>query len=248
MYADNEVDMRNIAVVSSGRGAEYTRMGVLNFSFWDWRRGVARLKQAGRGGVGTVFRDKKVKALVIKSKTITPAWRITESKVGKEFTSSICTSCKKSDINKIREIINKWNSDPEYIIEMMQDIQDQEKFISKFAIDELSAKTGVSRGQLYHIATFYKAFSLNPRGEHVIQVCVGTACHVKGAMKILESFERELGIKQGETTKDEKFSLEAVACLGCCSLAPVVKIGEEIIGNVKISDIAKIISGKRGEK
>lgn len=247
MYADNELDMRNIAVVSTGRGAEYARMGVLNFSFWDWRRGVARLKQAGRGGIGTVFRNKKIKALVVKSLPINSAWRISESKVSKPFQDSICASSCKTEISKIDEIIKKWNSDPEYVIEMMQDIQDTEHYISKDAIDEICKKTGRAKSQLYHIATFYKAFSLKPRGEQVIQVCLGTACHVKGAPKILEAFERELGIKQGETTKDEKFTLEAVACLGCCSLAPVVKIGEEIIGNVKVKDVSKIISERRGE-
>jgi len=124
---------------------------------------------------------------------------------------------------------------------MMQDVQEKERFISKDAIQQISLITGVPESQLYHIATFYKAFSLKPRGELNIQVCIGTACHVKGAAKILDSFERELAIKQGETTKDERFSLEAIACLGTCSIAPVVKIGDEIIGNVMSKDVPKLI-------
>jgi NADH:ubiquinone oxidoreductase subunit E len=247
MYADNELDMGNIAVVSSGRGAEYTRMGVLNFSFWDWRRGVARMKQAGRGGIGTVFRNKKLKALVVKSLPVTPAWRISESKMAKTFTDNICTSPCKTDRSRIHKIIEKWNSDPEYIIEMMQDIQNTERYISSTAIDEICKRTGRPKAQIYHIATFYKDFSLKPRGEKVIQVCSGTACHVKEAPKLLEALEKELGIKNGETTSDEKFTLEAVPCLGYCSIAPVIKIGEEIIGNVRIKDVSKIISERRGK-
>ncbi|MCK4236123.1 MAG: NAD(P)H-dependent oxidoreductase subunit E, partial [Candidatus Krumholzibacteria bacterium] len=251
MYAEDELDRRNIACVTAGRGAEHTRMGVLNFSFWDWRRGVARMKQAGRGGIGTVFRDKKIKALVVKNRQITPAWRIEESKVAKLITPKKIPAqeCRK-DIEAIGEIIEKWNSDPEYVIEMMQDIQDRFRYISETALDEICKKTGKPKSHLYHIATFYKAFSLEPKGETIIQVCVGTTCHVKGAAKIIDSFERILGIEVGETTPDNKYSLDAVACVGACSIAPVVKIGEEVFGNVKAKDIEKLLkkAGKAEEK
>jgi NADH:ubiquinone oxidoreductase subunit E len=241
MYAVDEMDKRNIAVVSAGRAAQYSRMGVLNFSFWDWRRAVPRLKQAGRGGIGTVFRDKKMKAIVIKNKEQVRPWKIEENQMAKAFTSQICDCPKPFDKEAVKEIISKWNTDPEYVIEMLQDIQEKERYISKKAIEELSLRTGVPQAQLYHIATFYKAFSLNPRGEHVVEVCVGTACHVRGSQKILDTFERVLGVKRGETTKDGKFTLEAVACLGCCSIAPVVKIGDQVLGNVQNKDIPKIL-------
>jgi NADH-quinone oxidoreductase subunit E len=145
----------------------------------------------------------------------------------------------------IRDIIDKWNRDPEFVIEMMQDIQDLERYISRAALDELNAHTGTPRAELFHIATFYKAFSLEPRGESIIQVCVGTACHVRGSARIIEAFERELGIARGGTTSDRAFSLEAVACLGCCSLAPVVKIGDEVFGNVEAKDVPNIIATVR---
>jgi len=242
MFADDEEDRRNISVVSSGRGAQHARMGILNFSFYDWRRQVPRLKQAGRGGIGTVFRDKKLKALVVKSRELQHAWKVTPSKVSRFFPSEgLEEIAKRTDRKAIRKIIEKWNSDPEYVIEMMQDVQDLERCISMAAIDEISLATGVSRGRLYHIATFYKAFSLVPRGEIEVQVCVGTTCHVKGSALILEAFERELGISRGGTTPDFKFSVEAVACLGCCSLAPVVKFGEEVVPNVQSKDVAKLI-------
>ena len=246
MYAEDEDDRRNIAVVSSGRAAQYARLGVLNFSFYDWRRGVARLKQAGRGGVGTVFRHKKIKALVIRSRQLMQPWKVAESKVAKFFDTRQAAACTaKSDREAVREIIELWGSDPEYVIEMMQDVQDKERFISMTAIDEICRRTGVPRAALYHIATFYKAFSLQPRGETVIEVCVGTTCHVKGAPKIIEAFERELDIGQGETTADGKFSLEAVACLGCCSLAPAIRMGDDVVGNIKIRKVGKIIKSKR---
>jgi len=244
MYADDEADKRNIAVISAGRGADHARLGVLNFSFYDWRRQVARLKQAGRGGIGTVFRDKKIKAIVIRNERFTPAWKISDSAVSVEKPPSRSAE-PEADIEAIRGIIEKWNRDPEYVIEMMQDIQDTERYISRTAIDELCTHTGVPKAELYHIATFYKAFSLKPKGTHIIQVCVGTACHVRGSMNILEAFERELKIKRGDTTDDGIFSLDAVACLGCCSLAPVVKIDDEVYGNVQAKDVPSIIKKAR---
>jgi len=241
MYADDELDLRNIACVSAGRGAEHTRMGILNFSFWDWRRGAPRLKQAGRGGIGTVFRDKNIKAVVIKNNQVTPAWKIEESKVAKMISpKKISIQCK-GEIGELHEIIERWDCDPEYVIEMMQDIQERFRHISRTAIDEINRKTGKPKSHLYHIATFYKTFSLEPKGETVIQVCVGTACHVKGSAKILDSFERVLGVDTGGTTDDNRYSLEAVACLGACSIAPVVKIGEEVFGNVQSKDVEKLL-------
>ena len=245
MYADDELDRRNIAVVSAGRAAQYTRMGVLNFSFWDWRRSVARLKQAGRGGIGTVFRNKMLKALVIKNRGISPAWRIEESKVEKLITpKKVTTVACEGEIEELDRIIELWKTDPDYVIEMMQDVQERFRHISKTAIDRINKKTGVPKAYLYHIATFYKAFSLEEKGETIIQVCLGTTCHVKGAAKILDSFERELNIKTGQTTEDKKFSLEAVACLGACSIAPVVKIGDEVVGNVQAKDVKRLLKKK----
>ncbi len=242
IYAENDYDKKNIAVVSSGQAAEHSRMGILNFSFWDWRRGATRLKQAGRGGIGTVFRHKNIKAIVIRNKDYTPSWRVEENKVASLITpSKIYLQDEPAAINEIKAIIKKWNSDFEYIIEMMQDIQDRFKYISKTAIDLLCTHTGAPKATIYHIATFYKSFSLEPRGETLIQVCVGTACHVRGATNVLAAFERELGIEDGGTTSDRKYSLEGVRCLGACSIAPVIKIGDEVIGNVQAKDVTKLI-------
>ena len=146
------------------------------------------------------------------------------------------------DSRKVDAIISKWNTDPDFVIEMFQDIQQEFRYIPKEALERISDKTGKPRGKLFHIATFYKAFSLEPRGEKEIQVCLGTACYVKGAPEILAALERELGIKSGETTPDGLFSLLEVRCLGCCGIAPVITIGNEVIAEVKPSQVSNLIS------
>ena len=98
---------------------------------------------------------------------------------------------------------------------------------------------------ILRIATFYKAFSLKPRGENIVTVCIGTACHVKGAPRILERFERDLDIKTGETTSDMKFTLEAVRCIGCCGLSPVITVGEDLYGKLSPAQAAKILNKYR---
>lgn len=163
MYSDDDLDKRNIAVVSAGQAAIHSRMGVLNFSFWDWRRNVTRLKQAGRGGVGTVFRDKMLKALVIKNRDITPAWRVEENKAAHWVTPKKILTQPQDQIEIIDAMIEKWGNDPGYVIEMMQDIQDRFHYISLTAIERLVAKTGAHKAYLYHIATFDKFFSLEEK-------------------------------------------------------------------------------------
>ena len=145
------------------------------------------------------------------------------------------------DIDKVDAIIDKWNQDPEFVIEMMQDVQDLYRHIPRKALERISDRTEKPRGKLFHIATFYKAFSLEPRGEKEIQVCMGTDCYVKGAPDVLAALERELGIKSGETTPDGKFSLTEVRCVGACGLAPVVTIGDEVLGGVQSNQVPEII-------
>lgn len=145
------------------------------------------------------------------------------------------------DISRVDAIIDKWDCDPDFVIEMFQDVQDQFRHIPKEALERVADRTGKPRGTLFHIATFYKAFSLEPRGEKDIQVCMGTACYVKGAPDVLAALERELGVKSGETTADGKFTLTEVRCVGACGLAPVVTIGDEVLGGVKSSEVPDII-------
>jgi len=144
-------------------------------------------------------------------------------------------------MGKVEQIIKKWNSDPDFVIEMMQDIQDEFRYIPREALETMTLQIKVPLAQLYHIATFYKSFSLTPRGKFEIQVCTGTACHVKGAPLIIDAFKRELNIELGETTKDGKFTLDEVRCLGCCSLAPVVMINDDIYGDFTSAKIKKVL-------
>lgn len=143
--------------------------------------------------------------------------------------------------NPVDVIIDRWNADPDFVIEMFQDIQDGYRCIPADALELVAERTGKPRGVLFHIITFYKAFSLEQKGEKEIQICTGTACYVKGASDVLAAFERELSIKSGETTPDKQFTLSEVRCVGACGLAPVVVVGEEVIGGVTPSMVADIV-------
>ena len=153
------------------------------------------------------------------------------------------------DITKVDSIIETWNHDSDYVIEMLQDVQDEYRYLPEDVIRYIADELSVPQGRLYHISTFFKAFSLVPRGKYPIQVCTGTACHVKGSQRVIERIETELGISQGETTEDQLFSLEGVRCLGCCSLAPVVVVGDDVQGFVEPSKTPKLIKKySEGEK
>ena len=140
---------------------------------------------------------------------------------------------KPDEIAALDKIINTYavpgNGVPgkEMLIQIMQDINVQYRYLPAFTLQYLSEKLDVSLPHVYHVATFYTAFSLKPRGKHIIKVCMGTACHARGAPRILEEFERQLEIPQGETTKDLLYTLETVNCLGCCALGPVVMIDDD---------------------
>jgi len=142
---------------------------------------------------------------------------------------------------KVDEIIGRWNKSPEFVIEMLQDVQQEFRHLPRAALRRISEAIRVPPARLYHIATFYKAFSLEPRGEIPVQVCTGTACHVRGSQRVLDAFSRELEIEPGRTTPDLRFSLEGVRCLGCCSLAPVVKMGEKVMGEIDSSKVARLL-------
>ena len=141
----------------------------------------------------------------------------------------------------IDAILEKHPKDPSSVIQVLLDIQNELYYLPKDILEKVSTSLDVPPSRIYHLATFYKAFSLKPKGKYPIAVCTGTACHVQGAVKILEQLERELHIKEGETTSDKKFSVESVRCLGCCGLAPVVTVGKHLHGKVPVSKVAKIL-------
>jgi NADH-quinone oxidoreductase subunit E len=138
--------------------------------------------------------------------------------------------------NSIQLIIEKYKPrDKSRLIAILQAVQIQEGYLSPEAIDIISKHLGISKSQVYSVATFYQSFSFTPKGECCISVCMGTACHVRGAQIIAEEFERVLGIKAGETTQDLKFSLEKVNCLGACALGPIVVEDGQYHGQMNIA-------------
>jgi len=141
----------------------------------------------------------------------------------------------------VKDIIKKYNSDKTAMIAILQDVQEEFRYLPKEALSSISKVMDVPLTRIYEIATFYNAFSLKPRGKNLVEVCAGTACHVQGAARLMDRMERDLAIKCGETTKDKMFSLEEVRCLGCCSLAPVVRISGNIHPNLTQDEIPKIL-------
>lgn len=144
---------------------------------------------------------------------------------------------------QIEEIIERHRFEEADLIGILQDLQEYHpnKYLPKDSLEYISKILNIPLNRVYHIATFFKAFSLKPRGKNLITVCVGTACHVKGSEKILDKLQNELNIKAGETTKDLMFTLEAVNCLGCCALAPVVVVNSEYYGHINQTKISKIL-------
>jgi NADH:ubiquinone oxidoreductase subunit E/NAD-dependent dihydropyrimidine dehydrogenase PreA subunit len=128
---------------------------------------------------------------------------------------------------KMDKILENYKDEKGVLVSVLQDVNKEYKYLPAPILKYIAERLELPLSQVYHAATFYTAFSLTPRGEHVIKVCLGTACHVRGSPRILDEFERRLGIKAGETTKDRKFTLETVNCLGACAFGPVVVVDEE---------------------
>lgn len=139
------------------------------------------------------------------------------------------------------EIFGKYEGSLESLIAVLQDIQAHYRYLSEENIKEVAKRFNAPLSQIFSVAHFYSAFSLEEKGKYSIQVCMGTACHVRGAPRILEELERLLGIKRGETTKDKKFSIETVNCVGACALGPVMIVNGEYHGHLDPSKVEKIL-------
>jgi NADH-quinone oxidoreductase subunit E len=134
------------------------------------------------------------------------------------------------------------------LIPMLQLVQDTLAYLPPPAIGTVAEHLGISASEVYGVATFYNQFRFNPPGRYPVKVCLGTACHVKGGEIILENFERKLEIKEGQTTADREFSIDRVACVGCCALAPVALVGETLYGKMQPSKVEGIVLRARIEK
>ncbi|MGQ9508536.1 MAG: NADH-quinone oxidoreductase subunit NuoE family protein [Thermodesulfobacteriota bacterium] len=154
--------------------------------------------------------------------------------------------------SEIETIIERHGKKESAILAILQDIQTREKYLPKEVLEYVGEKLHIPLTKLYRIATFFRAFSLMPRGRHEVCVCMGTACHVRGAQRVLDQIQLELGIHLGETTKDLNFTLETVNCLGVCAAGPVVAIDGQYFGKMspmKVKEtLKKFYENKKGDK
>ena len=149
---------------------------------------------------------------------------------------------------RVDEIIASYAAKPTALIMILQEVQSEYFYLPREALSRISERMDLALSQIYGVATFYKAFSLEPRGRHHVCVCTGTACHVRNSRSILEKLERDLGVERGKTTADREFTLETVNCVGACALGPVVVADEKYYGHLTVSDVEGMIASIRGAR
>jgi NADH-quinone oxidoreductase subunit E len=153
--------------------------------------------------------------------------------------------------SEIEAIIKQYGSKESAILSVLQDVQTKEKYLPQETLEYIGQRLHIPLNKIYRIATFYRAFSLSPRGKHEVCVCMGTACHVRGAQRIVDQIKLQLGIYPGETTKDKNFTLDTVNCLGVCAAGPVVAIDGQYFGKMSPAKVDGILkkfrSGKKKE-
>ena len=142
---------------------------------------------------------------------------------------------------KVQEVLQKYQRDNSLLVDILQDIQTETGYLPKEVLEETARGLDIPISRVYSVATFFKAFGLKPRGRYLVNVCMGTACHVRGAVRVMEKIEEELGIKRGETTPDLKFTLETVNCLGACALGPIVVVGEDYHGEMTPENVSSVL-------
>jgi NADH-quinone oxidoreductase subunit E len=142
---------------------------------------------------------------------------------------------------KVQGVLKKYQRDNSLLVDILQDVQAEIGYLPKEVLEETARGLEIPVSRVYSVATFFKAFSLTPRGRHLINVCLGTACHVRGADQVVEKIEEELGVKRGETTPDLRFTLETVNCLGACALGPIVVVGEDYHGEMTPEMVSSVL-------
>jgi NADH-quinone oxidoreductase subunit E len=156
--------------------------------------------------------------------------------------STTKTGTQEQETNSVEKIIDKYQSDKSALIQILLEIQKKNRWLPRETLMLVSKKLGVPLSQVYRVATFYKAFSLIPQGRHLFTVCMGTACHVRGSPRLLDRVEDTLKIKPEETSKDQKFTLETVNCLGCCALGPVMVVDGEYHSNPPSKELEELVA------
>lgn len=149
------------------------------------------------------------------------------------------------DESRLNSIIDAYNAEQGSLISILQDIQAEYTYLPVGALEYVARRLNIPRVQVFGVATFFKAFSLKPRGRQLLHVCMGTACHVRGSKNVLEEFERKLGIKAGDTTPDSEYTLETVNCVGACALGPVVVKNEEYHGQMTPIKVESLLNPRK---
>jgi NADH-quinone oxidoreductase subunit E len=145
------------------------------------------------------------------------------------------------DLERLEGILNRYDGQPADLIPVLQDIQDSYNYLPKDELLAVSERLNIPLTQIYSVATFFKMFSLLPKGRHVCKVCLGTTCHLKGGQRLAESISHRLGVDIGYTTKDMNFTLETVGCLGSCAQAPVMMVDDTYFARVSVDKVPKIL-------
>ena len=148
-------------------------------------------------------------------------------------------------LDRVEQIISVYEAKPTALIMILQEVQAEYRHLPREAMEIVGRRMDLALSQIYGVATFYKAFSLEPRGRHHLCVCTGTACHVRNSRSIVEKLERDLGVERGQTTKDGEFTLETVNCVGACALGPVVMADNKCWGHLTVAAVDKMLEGVR---
>ena len=163
---------------------------------------------------------------------------------GKPSASAV-TKARNINREKVEAIICKFSGSRDSLVSILQDIQAEYHYLPEDALRVVARQLDLQLIQVYGVATFFKSFSLEPRGEHIVSVCLGTACHVRGAPAVLDEVRRRLGIEPGETTEDMRFTLETVNCLGACALGPIMVVDGEYHGQMSPGKVKKVLEQQK---
>jgi NADP-reducing hydrogenase subunit HndA len=155
--------------------------------------------------------------------------------------SSIKIELRQEDVAKIKEICASFKNDPQELINVLHKCQEHFGYLPAEVQEVISMEMSVPVAKIYGVVTFYSFFTMTPKGKHPVSICMGTACYVRGAEKVLDEFKKELGLQVGQTTKDGKFSLSSLRCVGACGLSPVVLVGDKTYGRVAPDDVKNIL-------
>jgi NADH-quinone oxidoreductase subunit E/NADP-reducing hydrogenase subunit HndA len=155
--------------------------------------------------------------------------------------SSIKIELRQEDVDRIKEICSSFNNDPQELINVLHKCQEHFGYLPAEVQEVVSNELAIPVAKVYGVITFYSFFTMTPKGKHPISICMGTACYVRGAEKVLDEFKKELGLQVGQTTSDGRFSLSSLRCVGACGLAPVVMVGDKTYGRVAPDDVRNII-------